>query len=320
MKSRATVTTSRPCPISKSSDAWVVSEKDRHGKLLRNVMSTDSGLIFVDPVPFENTEEFYKSEYRKSYKGVHQPKPKHIYRAGRLAHKRISRIEPLIDKSSVILDAGSSSGEFVYLMRKSGYEAQGVEANEPYAEFSKKNLDIPVSITPFSKFKPKREFDLISMFHVLEHLEKPIRDLRHLADSLRVGGTMVIEVPNILYSDMAFRNKWHPGHLFSYTKESLSSLMHEVGLELIRCDDVDGEANIWGEFRKMQEMNPSSKKQSLQPEEVFNAICKDKIFYHFRLQNYLKFIPKSIHQFKEKIHSMGKNPTEILDQLHASVA
>jgi len=317
---RATVTTSRPCPISKSSDAWVVSEKDRHGKLLRNVMSTDSGLIFVDPVPFENTEEFYKSEYRKSYKGVHQPKPKHIYRAGRLALKRISRIEPLIDKSSACLDAGSSSGEFVYLMQKKGYEAHGVEANEPYAEFSIKYLDLPVSITPFSKFKPEREFDLITMFHVLEHLENPIRDLRHLADSLRVGGKMVIEVPNILYPDMAFSNKWHPGHLFSYTKESLSSLMREVGFDVLRCDNVDGGANLWGEFRKVQEANSSPPKHSLQPKRVFETIQRDKIFYYFRFQNYLKFIPKSIRQVKEKIHSMGKNPTEILDQLHDSVA
>ena len=310
------VNASRGCPISGSTDAVLVSSEDRHGKPLRNIMCQKSGLIYVDPVPFENTEEFYKSEYRKSYKGVHRPKPKHIYRAGRLALKRISRIEPLIDKLSACLDAGSSSGEFVYLMRKNGYEIQGVEANEPYAEFSMKSLDVPVSITPFSKFKPEREFDLITMFHVLEHLENPVRDLRHLAESLRVGGKMVIEVPNILYPDMAFSNKWHPGHLFSYTKESLSALMKIVGLEVIRCDDVDDGANLWGEFSKVQEMNPSPPKHSLQPEEVFETIHKDKFFYYFRFQNYLKFIPKSIRQLKEKIHSMGKNPTEILDQLY----
>ena len=75
-----------------------------------------------------------------------------------------------------------------------------------------------------------------------------------------------------------------------------------------------------GEFRKVQEMNPSPPEHSLQPEEVFETIHKDKFFYYFRFRNYLKFIPKSIRQLKEKIHSMGKNPTEILDQLHESVA
>ena len=57
------------------------------------------------------------------------------------------------------------------------------------------------------------------MFHVLEHLENPVRDLRHLAESLRIGGKMVIEVPNILYPNMAFSNKWHPGHLFLHKRE-----------------------------------------------------------------------------------------------------
>jgi len=70
----------------------------------------------------------------------------------------------------------------------------------------------------------------------------------------------------------------------------------------------------------VQEMNPSPPEHSLQPEEVFETIHKDKFFYYFRFQNYLKFILKSIRQLKEKIHSMGKNPTEILDQLHESVA
>ena len=96
--------------------------------------------------------------------------------------------------------------------------------------------------------------------------------------------------------------------------------MNEVGLEAIRCDDVEGGANIWGEFRKVQEINPSSKKHSLKPAEVFEAIHNDKIFYYFRIQNYLKFIPKNIRQLKEKIHSLAKNPTEILDQLHESFA
>ena len=106
----------RPCPISGSRKALVITEKDRHKKPLRNVINKESGLIYVDPVPFENTEEFYKTEYRKSYKGVHLPKAKHVYRAGKVALNRFSRIEPLITDSSVCLDAGSSSGEFVYLL------------------------------------------------------------------------------------------------------------------------------------------------------------------------------------------------------------
>ena len=136
------VKTSRACPISNCKDAFLVAEKDRYGAPLRNVMGKDSGLIFVDPVPFENTEEFYKTEYRKSYKGVHRPKPKHIYRAGLVALERYERIKNFISKDATYLDAGSSSGEFVYLLQSRGYRAEGAEANEPYAEYSRSELGI----------------------------------------------------------------------------------------------------------------------------------------------------------------------------------
>jgi hypothetical protein len=56
------IVATQPCPISGSKDAVVISSRGRHEKPLRNVMSVESGLIYVDPVPFENTEEFYNTD------------------------------------------------------------------------------------------------------------------------------------------------------------------------------------------------------------------------------------------------------------------
>jgi 2-polyprenyl-3-methyl-5-hydroxy-6-metoxy-1,4-benzoquinol methylase len=239
---------SRPCPISGTSDAYEVCSRDRHGQPLRNIISADSGLIYVDPVPFENTEEFYKTEYRKSYKGVHQPKPKHVYRAGNVALQRFSRLSKLLPKGASCLDAGSSSGEFVYLLKKRGFDAQGVEANIPYAEYSKKEHGISVSISPFSEYQTDEKFDLITMFHVLEHLENPVRDLSCLAGFLKPDGKLVIEVPNILYPDMAFSHKWHPGHLFSFTDQSLSMLLEKSGFKVISCHPIGDKGQLVGYF------------------------------------------------------------------------
>src|SRR6056300_1710858 len=132
----------RACPISDSKDAYEICSRDRHGKALRNIISANSGLIYVDPVPFENTEEFYKTEYRKSYKGVHRPKPKHVYRAGKIALARFSRLVEYLNSDTICLDAGSSSGEFVYLLISKGFVAQGVEANLPYADYSEAELSL----------------------------------------------------------------------------------------------------------------------------------------------------------------------------------
>jgi 2-polyprenyl-3-methyl-5-hydroxy-6-metoxy-1,4-benzoquinol methylase len=311
------VNASRGCPISGSTDAVLVSSKDRHGKPLRNIMCQQSGLIYVDPVPFENTEEFYKSEYRKSYKGVHQPKPKHIYRAGKIALERYSRLSTLLPTSANCLDAGSSSGEFVYLLKSRSHNAQGVEANIPYAEYSQSQLKIQVSISPFSEFKTEEKFDLITMFHVLEHLEHPIRDLSHLGNILKPGGYFVIEVPNILYPDMAFSHKWHPGHLFSFSAQTLSMLMQKVGFKTISCAPLGDGGNLWGVFQFDHSSGLQNLSHSISSSTALDELFKGRILYHFHFWNYLKFIPKWRSQIVEKIGAGGKNGREILDHIYS---
>ena len=313
------IAATRPCPISGTNEAIVISSKDRHGKPLRNLMSVDSGLIYVDPVPFENTEEFYKSEYRKSYKRVLRPKPKHVYRAAKIAKQRLSRLVNLLPPSARCLDAGSSSGEFGYLLDTMGYTAEGVEANIPYAEYSQSELKIPVSISPFSRFQPEQKFDLITMFHVLEHLEDPIRDLVHLGQFLNPDGHFIIEVPNILYPDMAFSHKWHPGHLFSFSDRTLSMLMEKAGFETVSCSPIGDAGNLWGGFKRSISLPVQKDVDSLHSSaiECLNEITSSKWRYHMRAWNYFKFFQKFIFQIIEKFGARGKSGRQILDELYS---
>lgn len=309
------VDTQRPCPISGSHKALVVCERDRHKKSLRNVINKESGLIYVDPVPFKNTEKFYQNEYRKSYKGVLTPKSKHVYRAGGVALRRYSRIKNLINPTSVCLDAGSSSGEFVYLMGKRGHDTQGVEANLPYAEYSQAEFKIPVTICPFSQFHSKKRFDLITMFHVLEHLENPIKDLKHLGKYLKPKGRFIIEVPNILYPNMSFSNKWHPGHLFSYTKDTLPLVMKVAGFDLVKCNTLEDGGNLWGEFAKSNYEHGERICQA-DGQAIIKELYDKKLNYYLRMGNFLKFIPKIISQLQEYLKAKNKRGSIILDELY----
>lgn len=310
------VNASRGCPISGSTDAVLVSSKDRHGKPLRNIMCQKSGLIYVDPVPFENTEEFYQTEYRKSYKGVHCPKPKHVYRAGKIALERYSRLSTLLPPSAHCLDAGSSSGEFVYLLQSKSHNAQGVEANIPYSEYSQSQLEIQVAISPFSEFKTEEKFDLITMFHVLEHLEHPIRDLSHLGKLLKPEGYFVIEVPNILYPNMAFPHKWHPGHLFSFSAQTLSMLVQKAGFKTISCEPVNDEGNLWGVFRLNQSDEINQKTEVSSSGDELNILKNQRLKYYTNPSNLVKFATKIPSSITELVSSRGQSGREILDNLY----
>ena len=310
------VRTTRPCPISGSSNAFVVCNNDRHGKELRNVISQESSLIFVDPVPFDDTEEFYRNDYREQYKGVSSPKGKHVFRAGRNALIRFRKINELINFHGSVLDAGSSSGEFVYLLKSRGFSAMGLEANEGYAKFSKNELAINVSIEPFSEFSHDRKFDVITMFHVLEHIENPLNDLGHLIKFLKPGGHLIIEVPNILYKSMAFRNKWHPGHLFSYCKISLQDLANKLGLKAIFCDSIEDGGNLFGVFQNVTEENPPAITSRISHDMKLQLLKRQGMLYRFNPLNYVKLFKKLGRLIHEKFKTNGKTAKEILDELY----
>ena len=146
-----------------------------------------------------------------------------------------------------------------------------------------------VSVCPFSKFDSKRKFDLITMFHVLEHLENPLDDLRYLSSNLTEDGRFVIEVPNILYQDMSFKNKWHKGHLFSFTEHSLPLLMNKVGLDTVKCGPIGDGANLWGEFKKKESDLGNKDPDAANAETIIKELFDAKSSYFLRIKTTLNF-------------------------------
>ena len=230
-----TVITQLPCPLTGSRKAVVVAERDRHGKPLRTVINTESGLVFTDPRPTDDqVRRFYSEEYRLQYKNTFTPKPKHVLRAGRRALERIDRLQRWIKPGCRVLDAGAGGGEFVHCCRASGYEAQGIEPNKGYAQYAieQYGVDIYNGFYEDAGFE-EGGFDCITMFHVLEHLQEPVAALSLLARWLRVGGVLMVEVPDVESTETAPNQKWHLGHLFNFSTKTLQAAGARAGLETI---------------------------------------------------------------------------------------
>jgi 2-polyprenyl-3-methyl-5-hydroxy-6-metoxy-1,4-benzoquinol methylase len=307
---RVQVTTKRVCPLTGTNEARVVAQKDRHGKALRNVCWTQSGFIGVDPIPIADVSEFYKHEYRQQYKGSFTPQKRHVLRAARCARDRYQRIKPHLDTASggssplATLDAGASSGEFVYLMKRLGHAASGIEPHVGYATHAKSHLGLDVSNCTFSEFVyTGRPFQLITLFHVLEHLEFPVDDLSRLGGLLDPNGLFVIEVPNILYRGMKFSHKWHAGHLNGFTAHSLKVTAARAGLEAITCGEIGDGGNLFGVFRQA---NPLTSEQATtllkgRGEETLRAIdANSDLDYYTQLSTWTKIPKKLLVQIEER--------------------
>lgn len=166
-------TCSFPCNLCGGQEVSVLANRSRSGQPLRTVICTQCGLVWSDPLP-HNPRDFYEDEYRVNYKGTYSPKPKHILRVGQVALSRHRKIEPLLSRPLSILDVGSGGGEFSYLLKTLGHQVQGIEPNKGYADYSIREyeLDVQIGFIQDNRFQ-KTSFDLITIWHVLEHTENP---------------------------------------------------------------------------------------------------------------------------------------------------
>ena len=180
-----------PCPSCGGGSARIIANRDgKTNETLITVSCSDCGLGRIDPLPTDQElAEWYAKQYRQAYKSAVQPALRHVLRAGRNAQQRwqwlLQNSDGLLnDKlahSKQSLDIGSSSGEFVYLLHTLGFKAKGIEPHEGYATYARNRLGIDVNngtLQHCLSGEASQSLDLISMFHVLEHLPEPIPALR----------------------------------------------------------------------------------------------------------------------------------------------
>lgn len=99
--------------------------------------------------------------------------------------------------SGRLLDIGSGGGHFVAVAAKEGFDASGVESTPSFARHAREDLGIEVIEQPIEELDlPSGAYDVITMWHVLEHIPDPVETLRRLRPALADGGLIVIEVPN----------------------------------------------------------------------------------------------------------------------------
>lgn len=191
-------------------------------------------MAWSDPRPNEEEiKKFYSKDYRIAYKGTYQPKLKHIYRAGRSAAGRFLFLKNIIEPGDTILDVGAGGGEFVYLLRELGYDAQGIEPNEGYGSYARTHLNLPVEIGFIQQADlPANYYNIITLHHVLEHLDDPFLILTRIRESLREKGFLVVEVPNIEGVCFAPLHRFHTAHLYSFNPETLEAIGIKAGFNV----------------------------------------------------------------------------------------
>ncbi|MFM8848785.1 MAG: class I SAM-dependent methyltransferase [Cytophagales bacterium] len=135
-----------------------------------------------------------------------------------------------------ILDFGCGTGEFLNHCQQFGWEVRGVErsdvARTKAAQLTGKNIAATMSDLDVT------QHDVITLWHVLEHLHALPISLKTLARQLKPTGTMFIAVPNYTSADgKHYQQYWAgydvPRHLWHFSSETMSVLLKQVGLKIV---------------------------------------------------------------------------------------
>ena len=219
-----------PCNLCGGTEVSILSTRSRSGNPLRTVICQACGLVWSDPRPHD-ARQFYEAEYRLAYKNTYSPKPKHVVRAGKVALSRFGKIAQLLSSQKTVLDVGTGGGEFAYLLQSLGHVVNGIEPNRGYADHSiqQYGLTVQVGFVQDATFDPA-SFDIVTIWHVLEHTEDPGFILARLRSWLKPDGVLVVEVPNVEATCQAPRNTFHEAHLYNFNVVSLRRLAKKQGL------------------------------------------------------------------------------------------
>ncbi len=144
----------------------------------------------------------------------------------------------LVRKGSRVLDVGCGTGEFLAAIQKTMITT-GLEPEPVAGEWGRRHYDLDIRTgTLESVALPAESFDLITLWHALEHIPEPLEAIRQIRTLLAAHGKALIALPNISSFDAGFYHcEWvaldAPRHLWHFTPKTIEILADRAGLKCI---------------------------------------------------------------------------------------
>jgi 2-polyprenyl-3-methyl-5-hydroxy-6-metoxy-1,4-benzoquinol methylase len=222
------------CPVCENDNFKTFLKGKDHflsGEEFTIVECSDCGFRFTNPRPdAQDIARYYDSpDYIAHDAGKHDL-IQSIYKIVRkITIRNKCSIVKIYSNGKAIMDIGCGTGEFLNSCQKNNYQTTGIEPNEKAGKFAAENFGLTIfDESKLDDFSPAT-FDVVTMWHVLEHVHKLKERMEQINRLLKPDGTLIIAVPNSDSFDAGkYKDFWAaydlPRHLYHFTQESIKKL------------------------------------------------------------------------------------------------
>ena len=137
--------------------------------------------------------------------------------------------------SGLLLDIGAGTGDFIEEAKNQGFSGIGIEPSEKARKIAfAKNVDLKENLS-----QATGKYDVITMWHVLEHVPDYNEQIKWLDVNLKEDGLLCIAVPNFKsYDAKKYKDKWAaydvPRHLYHFSQKAIASIFAERGFKIVK--------------------------------------------------------------------------------------
>lgn len=215
-----------------------VKDHSVSGEVFQLLYDHEFDLLATSPQPSEDElPKYYKSQDYISHTDTQRNLFEKLYHFIRRISlkKKLKLINLFFSEEKMLLDIGCGTGEFLKIAQQNNWAVFGIEPNEKARSIANKKTNNSVSdIEELLNFKPQ-SFDVITLWHVLEHLPRLEEHISILKSLLKSNGTLIIAVPNYKsYDAKYYKEFWAaydvPRHFWHFSQTSISKLFEKENM------------------------------------------------------------------------------------------
>lgn len=244
-----------------------VKDHSVSGEEFELIINSKYGFLETTPQPtLEKLPSYYESEDYISHTDSKRNLFEKIYHLIRVISlkQKLKLINSFNTKNKNLLDVGCGTGDFLQIAKSNNWEVSGIEPNEQARSIANSKTDNSVfEIKELLQFH-EASFDVITLWHVLEHLPNLEDQISVFQKLLKPEGRLIIAVPNYKsYDAQYYKSFWAaydvPRHLWHFNRKSISNLIETFNFKVEKIKPMWFDSfyvSMLSEKYKSEKMNP----------------------------------------------------------------